>query len=31
MALAVVFYLDARNRVGSLQDPLAERENSQSQ
>jgi hypothetical protein len=31
MALAVVFYLDARNRVGLVQDPLAKRENSQSQ
>lgn len=30
-ALAVVFYLDARNRVGFIQDPLAEQENSRSQ
>jgi len=30
-ALAVVFYLDARNRTGIIQDPLAERENSQAQ
>jgi hypothetical protein len=29
--LAVVFYLDARNRAGILQDPLAEQENSRSQ
>jgi hypothetical protein len=29
--LAVVFYLDARNRTGLIQDPLAERENSQAQ
>jgi hypothetical protein len=31
IAIAVVFYLDARNRVGLLQDPLANRENSGSQ
>jgi hypothetical protein len=31
MALAVVFYLDARNRTALIQDPLAKRENSQSQ
>jgi hypothetical protein len=31
VALAVVFYLDARNRIGLIQDPLAKRENSQSQ
>jgi hypothetical protein len=31
MALAVVFYLDARNRVAVLQDPLANQENSRSQ
>ncbi|HEY7982196.1 MAG TPA: hypothetical protein VID19_12005 [Candidatus Eremiobacteraceae bacterium] len=29
MALAVVFYLDARNRVDLIQDPLAAQENSQ--
>jgi hypothetical protein len=29
MALAVVFYLDARNRAGLIQDPLAGQENSQ--
>jgi hypothetical protein len=31
VALAVVFYLDARNRVGLIQDPLANQENSRSQ
>jgi preprotein translocase subunit SecG len=31
MALAVVYYLDARNRVALIQDPLAEQENSRSQ
>jgi hypothetical protein len=31
MALAVVYYLDARNRVAILQDPLANQENSRSQ
>ena len=31
MALAVVFYLDARNRIGLIQDTLVNRENSQSQ
>jgi hypothetical protein len=30
-ALAVVFYLDARNRVGLIQEALAERENSRAQ
>lgn len=29
--LAVVFYLDARNRIALVQDPLADRENSQAQ
>jgi hypothetical protein len=29
--LAVVFYLDARNRIGFIQDPFAEQENSRSQ
>jgi hypothetical protein len=29
MALAVVFYLDSRNRTTLIQDPLAEQENSQ--
>jgi hypothetical protein len=31
VALAVVFCLDARNRIGLIQDPLANRENRQSQ
>jgi hypothetical protein len=30
-AIAVVFYIDARNRVGSIQEALATRENSQAQ